>query len=176
VKLPRSVRISAAFTLIEIMIVVGIIALIAAIGIPGFVQAKKKGAMAQSIGAVFDGCKDARAAAILQGKTMELVISAKDGKVSVQGGSQPASGSGNGAPAAVSDKSGSFTSELSPDVAVEMLDVNFQNLLEQEQAKVRFFPNGTSDEFTIVLRSFKQEYVKISLNIMTALPSVEVIR
>jgi hypothetical protein len=39
---------------------------------------------------------------------------------------------------------------------------------------VRFFPNGTCDEMTLVLRSDKNEWRTISLEVTTGLASVEV--
>jgi len=36
-------------------------------------------------------------------------------------------------------------------VAVRMLDVNFIDHMAAGEAHVRFFPNGTSDEFNIIL-------------------------
>ncbi len=38
---------------------------------------------------------------------------------------------------------------------------------------MRFFPNGTCDELTLVLRSDRNEYRKISLEVTTALARVE---
>ena len=53
-----------------------------------------------------------------------------------------------------------------------MLDVNLTEYKDKEFARVRFYPNGTSDEMTIVLQSEKGEFIKISLEITTALASV----
>ena len=59
------------------------------------------------------------------------------------------------------------------ELLIEMLDVNLQ---ERKKFRHRdgsgFFPNGTSDEMTLVLRSDKNEWRKISLEITTALASV----
>jgi hypothetical protein len=60
---------------------------------------------------------------------------------------------------------------LPDDVAVEMLDVNLQEFREQEDATVRFFPNGSCDEMTVILRSTKNEYRKVTLEITTGLAS-----
>jgi len=61
-------------------------------------------------------------------------------------------------------------------ITLEMLDVNFIEYKDWEEARVRFYPNGTSDEMTIVLRSDQSEYRKISLECTTGLATVEVIR
>jgi len=57
-----------------------------------------------------------------------------------------------------------------------LIDVNFQEMKEQREVHVRFFANGTSDEFTVLFHSSQQEVRKISLDVATALPELEVIR
>ena len=54
-----------------------------------------------------------------------------------------------------------------------MVDVNFIEHKEDEEARVRFFSDGTCDEMTVVLRSMKNEYRKISLEITTSLATVD---
>ena len=56
-----------------------------------------------------------------------------------------------------------------------MVDVNFFEYKDEEEARVRFHPNGTCDELTIVLRSEKNEFRKISLEATTSLARVETI-
>jgi hypothetical protein len=41
---------------------------------------------------------------------------------------------------------------------------------------VRFHPNSTSDEFTVVLRSDQEEWRKVSLEVTTALADMAVVR
>ena len=53
-----------------------------------------------------------------------------------------------------------------------MLDVNFIEYKDAEEAHVRFFPNGTSDELTVILHS-GTEYRKITLEPTTGLANVE---
>jgi hypothetical protein len=47
--------------------------------------------------------------------------------------------------------------------------------MDAEEARVKFFPNGTSDDFTIVLESSAGTR-KVSLDCITALPDLEIIR
>jgi prepilin-type N-terminal cleavage/methylation domain-containing protein len=170
-----SFRGQAAFTLIEIMIVAGLIAIFMSIGLPSFFQAMKKNAIRQAVSDVMDACKEARASAILHSTPAEVVFSARDGSISVRMGA----GSSVGAGAHVNDSGAggsSFSKGLSDDIAFELLDINFVNHMQAEEAHVHFFPNGTSDEFTVVLRSLQGEFRKISLNPITGRAEMEVIR
>jgi prepilin-type N-terminal cleavage/methylation domain-containing protein len=127
----------AGFTLVEIVIVVMIIGLIMAWGLPTFVQTFKRSPLQQAVHDMLEGCSAARAAAILSGKTTELVVANEDGhttNVSVQGG-------------------GGFSASIPDSIGFEMLAVNFRNIIQEggNEVHVRFFPNGTSDEFTAVM-------------------------
>jgi hypothetical protein len=53
--------------------------------------------------------------------------------------------------------------------------VNFKDQMENPETRVRFFANGTSDEFTVVIFSEEGER-KISLDVITGLSDVEVLR
>jgi hypothetical protein len=47
---------------------------------------------------------------------------------------------------------------------VQMVDVNFISQMEQPEARVRFWTNGTSDEFTIVyMWQGKQRTIMVDL-------------
>ena len=59
-------------------------------------------------------------------------------------------------------------------VVIDMLDVNLTEYKNADEAQVRFFPNGTSDEMTLILHSGDQ-YRKISLEVTTGLASLQVI-
>ena len=172
-----------AFTLIEIMLAISIGAIIMAIGLPAFVNAMRKEDLRKAVSEVVEGCSHARAQAILKGVPMEFVIRAEDGSLSVQPARLRNSGEPFGKEASQIGQSSAespsipsgFSSQLPSDVGVKLVYVNFQDKMELPEARVRFFPNGTSDEFTVILFSTKGEK-KISLDLVTGLADVETLR
>jgi len=136
---------ASAFTLIEIMIVVAIIGLIAAMGVPSIFQVFRKEGMRQAISDVQQVLGDARARAIYSGTTAEVVFHPQEKRIDP-----------------------SVTLPDSVDIA--MLDINMYDYGAAESARVRFFPNGTCDELTLVLHS-GDEWQKITLEFSTAMAS-----
>lgn len=187
-RLFRSTRLSArggrsGFTLIEIMMVVAIGLLVLGMGLPPFVRGMKKEGLRKGVSDMVEACSHARAQAILRGRPVELVIR-ENGAISVEAlqlgrradpeamDQEPLFSTG---PAESRKDVERFSATLSDDVAIKLLYVNFQDLMEEPEARVRFFPNGTSDEFTVILFASSGEH-KISLDVVTALADVEVIR
>lgn len=179
---PTARRSSAGFTLVEIMIAIGIVAMVMAWGVPSVFRVLKKDSMRQAVSDVMEACSHARARAILQGVPMELVIRADDGLLTVQPAPQREEASAAADPQPVAGEptvdvpSKPFDAHLPNNIGVELLDVNFRDMMQADEARVRFFPNGTCDEFTIVLRSDTGGVRKISLEIVTSLAEMEVIR
>jgi len=175
-------RRARAFTLVEIMVVIGILAMVLAMGMPSFVQSIRKEPLRKAASEVMEGCTQARARAILGGETTELVIEGVSGRIYVAD-SRPAGGSASGdeeagetpQPTQTAGIPSKFQEQMDRDVAVTLLYVNLKNRMDAPEARVRFFPNGTSDDFTIVLESLSGTR-KVSLDCITALPDLEVIR
>ena len=172
-----------AFTLLETMIVLAIIAMIMAMGVPSLVHSMHKDALRQGISDVIEACTTARAQAIITGVPTELRFAAGGHSINVAMGTAPASS--EHAPGLPDQPAAPppvahgplFSAQLSAQLVIEMLDVNFQEKKEEPEARVRFFPNGTSDEFTVVLHAPEShQYRKITLDIITGLADVEVIR
>jgi len=159
--MPRSAR---AFTLIEIMLVIGILAIVMAMAIPPIYRGMSKEPMRQAVSGVMDACTAARGAAILEGKTVAVVFHPQTHTFAAEGGS-------------VSQKPGaSLSGQISDSIGIEMLDVNLLEYREAEVARVRFFPNGTCDEFTLILHSDKGEWRKLSMEPTTGIITMSDVR
>lgn len=145
-------RQNTGFTLIEIMFVVAIMALVLAVGIPSMFRMAERDSIRKVVNDIIDACAMTRAQAILSGEPKDLVIQPGDRVINAPG------------------KEAVIIPER---ITIEVLGVNFVELTDAPEARVRFYPNGTSDEFTIVLRSDKGEWRKISLDVITALTRIE---
>ena len=174
------------FTLIEIMMVVGILGMVLAMGMPAFIRSIRRDPLRQAVSDIEEACSKARAAAILRGSPVELVIRAEGGQLnvvparddnaeqtaaSVEALGQPAEPSADKAPS----QSPVFSAQLNENVAVTLLYVNLKDQMEAEETRVHFYPNGTSDEFTMIVQA-GNGMRKISLECVTALATVEVIQ
>lgn len=170
-----SLRRWAAFTLIEIMIVVAILAIVMTMGLPAIYRLSKKEDLRKAVSDIVEVCSNARALAILRGTTVTLRIRPQEGRFDVNAAPAPGPTDGsNFAPPAVSPAPrAGLSAQISDHLAFEMVDVNFIEHKEDEEARVRFFSDGTCDEMTVVLRSMKNEYRKISLEITTSLATVD---
>ncbi|MCF7765904.1 MAG: type II secretion system GspH family protein [Verrucomicrobia bacterium] len=173
------------FTLIEIMIVISIMMVVMTVGIPAFVRALDKQGLRKAVNDVVEGCSHARSQAILRGVPMEFVIRAEDFSLMVR----PAAGFSTGPTAPPVSVAESVVQTQAPaktvppfsrhfpdGVLVSELWVNTKPLLDLPEARVRFYPNGTCDEFKIMLISLEEGEKLISLDVVTGLSEVEVIR
>lgn len=133
------------------MIVVGIIGLTLTLGVPAFVKALQKEGMRKAQSDLLEACKDARGEAILKAAPQELDFRPLDRSFSAPG----------------------IQATLPEDVVIDLLGVNELAFEQEESAKVRFYPNGTSDEFIIVIHSLKDgSRCTITLDPVTALAEV----
>jgi prepilin-type N-terminal cleavage/methylation domain-containing protein len=142
-----------AFTLIEIMIVVGIIGLLAAMSVPSILLTLKKEGMRKAVSDMVDICNDARSHAILTGKTTDVTFHAADKSFASSGGK---------------------SATLPDGVDFAMLDINLMDFSQSDVSRVRFFPNGTCDEMTIVLHS-ATDWRKITLEFSTSIATVSAV-
>jgi len=140
-----------AFTLIEIMIVVAIVGLIAAMGIPSFLQMLHKDGMRKGVEDVMTLLTEVRADAILKNHNTSVSFHPGENRL---------------------DSSIGKKVQLADGVAMEAIGINLLNFSESEVSTVRFFPNGTSDELTLVLHS-GPDWRKITLEFATAIASAD---
>jgi prepilin-type N-terminal cleavage/methylation domain-containing protein len=167
---------SHAFTLIEIMVVIGIMAIVMTMSVPMVYKIWRKEPMRTALSSVEEVLSNARARAILQNTRTEVIFHPKEGRFEISGGSAaPRSDSAasvgteiNPSPASDSGLSG----QLPDGVTIDMLDVNLTEYKDREEAHVRFYPNGTCDEMTLILRDDQNQQRGVTLEITTSLVSL----
>ena len=170
------------------MVVVAIMGIVMTMSVPMIYRKFHPASMHKAVNDLMEACGNARAYAILNDVETKLVIRPFDRQVQVviagkraQPGDDPAfSPSVSGENWRLGDKSpenaGSslFSAKLSERITIEGLGINGEDWTDDEAGRVRFYPNGTSDEMTIVLLSDNQERRNIWLEVVTGLPEFEV--
>jgi len=147
-----------AFSLIELMVVVGIMGIILTIAIPGVYRYMHPNPLQKAVDDLREACKAAREMAVLRTTTAVLNIDLKGKTINIStGGSAPrASASGSldpfsAPPSQPAELSHSGSFQISDKVTIEGVGINGLDFTDDEHAEVRFYPKGTSDEFSIVL-------------------------
>ncbi len=173
---------SGAFTLLELMIVVGIMGIVLSMGVPIVYRMRHEAPLRKGVKDVIEVCSYARALAILQGKAVCVVFHPRELTFAVQGGGSPRptrAGEMDEAsfqpPPPPSSKSGT-SGKFSEPVSIEMLDVDLTEYKDAEEVKVWFYPNGVCDELTLILFDPTMERDPrraISWEVTTGLASVE---
>jgi prepilin-type N-terminal cleavage/methylation domain-containing protein len=175
-----------AFTLIEIMIVVAIMAIVMTMSVPIVYKVWHKAPMRKAVSDLVEVCSNARARAIMRGTTTEVVFRSEDMSFSVSGGGGGGGGtSASGAAQTAAPMSGmptmsgaGLSGRLPENLAIASLKVNGiryvpRTDVEVHEARVRFFPNGTCDEMKLVFLSEAGEVLGVFTEITTGLASVE---
>ena len=156
-----------AFTLIEIMIVVGILGLVAAMGIPSIVKALQKDGMRKAVSDVQDVFFSARERAILTNQKTAAVFYPRERRFGVEG-----TAGGGEAGTVVNTHSGkTLVATLPEGIEFGMLDIFRQDYVQSEWAKIFFNPDGTCEEAVLVLIG-KGGPEKITLEYATGMPVV----
>jgi len=141
------------------MIVVAIIGLIAAMGVPSILQMYHQDGMRKAVIDIQNACVEARARAIEQNQKVYLILYPPPAnRFEIQGGQSTGSGS-------------IASGTLPAGVDIAMLDISLADYTAQPYGSVCFNPDGTSQEMTVVLHS-RDEWRKITLEYATAIASV----
>jgi prepilin-type N-terminal cleavage/methylation domain-containing protein len=170
-------RRSLGFTLIEIMIVVGIMGIVMTMSLPLVYKVWRKAPMRQAVKDIVEACSHARARAIMQGTVTEVVFHPKENRLEVVGAGSlppPAAERAGAAVLSASAASGSgLSAQLSDQVIIETLDVNMSGVEfnDAEQVRIRFYPNGICDEMRMILFDGRNR-MGIELEITTGLANV----
>jgi prepilin-type N-terminal cleavage/methylation domain-containing protein len=175
-----------AFTLIEIMVAIGIIAIILSIAIPSVYQQMHQDSMRKAVADITEACSAARARAILNGVATELRIRPGDRSITVTEGAAQVADTAPGQAFQFKDDevverpaggSSVFSAKLSDRIIIEFIGVNLIPDLQQlDQVSSLFYPNGTADELVILIRSDQGEIRKITTEVVTGIADVEVVK
>ena len=158
------------------MVVMGIMGIIFGIGIPSFYRVFKQEGMRKTVWEIQEVLANARRKAIIQGTETRVVFHPREGQLDLSGGAGPAPASADsmpGEPPPAPAAGSGLSATIPKNIMVEMLDVNLSEYKDAENAYMRFFPNGTADELTLILRSEDNEWRKISVEVTTGLASVQ---
>ena len=174
---PAIGRRARAFTLIEIMIVVGIMGIVLAMSVPIVYKVWRKTPLREAVKNIVEVCSHARARAIMQGTVTEVVFHPKENRLGLAGAGSPPRAADEAsdivAPSTPPASGSGLSAQLSDQVIIETLDVNMSGIEfnDAEQVKIHFYPNGISDEMKMILFDGKDR-IGIELEITTGLANV----
>jgi len=177
-----------AFTLIELMIVISIMAVVMSLSIPAFYRSLEKDTIRKATQQILDWSADARAQAIISGRPCNLVIHPFDrtftrelapnalqtdeermleqAQEEIKARTQAPDATGRAA-----------ADTLPADISIMFVGVNFVAELQNlEAVPVRFYPNGTADEFTMLITSDGGAVRKFTMDVATGVLKWEVVR
>jgi prepilin-type N-terminal cleavage/methylation domain-containing protein len=165
-----------AFTLIELMIVIAIMAIVMTMSAPAIYHIWHKESLRKSVADIVEACSHARSLAIMRGSMAELVFHAQDGSFEVAGAAPSHPDADPTAPMQVSapGPNSGLSGKFPESVGIAVLKINGVNCMDAEHASVRFYPNGTCDELRLILLQPQDGEMRgIYLEITTSLASVE---
>ena len=175
---PFGIRPYSAFTLIEIMVAVGIIAIILTIAIPHFAQQMHKDSMRQAVSDVLDACGHARARAILDGTVVELSIRVPpNGSIEVRSSGRASADGPEAEPVQPSGGGGVFSAKFSDHIT--KVDAMVFEAAERDlkgEVICKFYKDGTCDYMRVELTSDHNEVRVITTDVVTGIADVEVVR
>jgi len=163
---------AAAFTLVEMLIVMFVVGLVASISLPFFVKTFGKSPIAQATSDIMDGLKHARDMAVLNATPTMFTINFETGSMSVSQAAASANttyiNAENTRRSSTGGGGASFSAILSPELMVDAAQHNLDPEAETKQSvSVLFQPNSTADLFQIVLKAMdgsgEQRLIKLDM-------------
>lgn len=173
------------FTLVEIMIVVAILGIVLATGMPSIVRSLQTEPLRQAVRDTVEALSQARAQAILAGVPAQMVLQDADGplRLSVvtcpltprrsnnpEKGPDPAA-----APEGFGATNSMFSAVIPATISMPLLELNMRSQMAGNEVRVHFYPNGTCEDFTIILDHPSGTY-KIATDPITGIAEAERIR
>ena len=159
-----------AFTLVELMVVVAVMGVIIGISIPAFLALLKKAPLEQAISDVEGMCRQARSDAIINKRTLELVLNDAGEFVTLRTVARSVMGVDpeTGMEANLVEQGEVLERvELQADLQIiEPIDEDFIGQLE-----LRFYPNGTAEPVDLRVTDGSEAYI-LSLDPVTGQPTV----
>ena len=149
------------------MIVVGIIGLLASVGMPSLMSALQKEGMRKAVSDVQDVFFSAREQAIWNNHRVAVVFYPTQNRFGVEG----TTGAGDSGTVVNAHSGKTVVATLPNGVTFGMLDIFHQDYVQSDWAKIFFNPDGTCDEAVVVLL-YKGRSQKITLEYATGMPTV----
>jgi prepilin-type N-terminal cleavage/methylation domain-containing protein len=159
----------AGFTLLELMMVVGIIGLVVAMGVPAILSVTHEEPLRKAVNDTLEICAHARAQAILSGQPTTVIFHPLTRQLEFSDGGKLK------APPLRPGQAPVNSATYDENVEIAMLDINLMDFGASDTAFVHFSSNGTCDEMVLVLHSGDQ-WRKITLDPVTALASIGLVR
>ncbi|MBG87913.1 MAG: hypothetical protein CMO80_13565 [Verrucomicrobiales bacterium] len=172
---PKSRDPRAAFTLIEIMMVIGLLVIMFSVSIPSFVNSQTKRPMRLATEQLIEALSTARAQAIIRGELVQFHIRPQDYTFKVVPTGQAEELDESVQSQSKDTQRGLFDVKLPPEVGIEDIRVNYVDHTQDEFAVLKFHSNGTSEDFKLILRSLRGEYRLFMVDPITGRPDFVVI-
>lgn len=171
-----------AFTLVELLVAIAIGLIILGLAVPTLRRTVRP-PLAQATHDFVEACVEARSRAIMESRPMQIVIRDGGGEIAVEAAPEGVTGATNGVSAvsylqrAEGDGPAPYFAKRFEDgVAFEAIVVNQRNFMDARAAAVRFFPNGTADQFDGVMSWRHAEARRLTVEVMTGIADVESVR